>query len=62
MGWSYRRSKKVGPFRFGVSKSGLSASAGSKRVRLSRSTSGRGGASVNLGAGLRWFKSFKRRR
>ena len=62
MGWSYRRSKKIGPFRIGVSRRGLSASAGSKRFRVSRSASGRGGASVNLGGGLRWFKSFRRRR
>jgi hypothetical protein len=62
MGFGFRRSKKIGPFRIGVSKSGLSASAGTKRVRVSRSTTGRGGTSINLGGGLRWFKSTRRRR
>ena len=62
MGFGFRRSKKIGPFRVGLSHRGLSASAGTKRVRVSRSTTGRGGTSVNLGGGLRWFKSIKRRR
>ena len=62
MGLSFRKSKKLGPFRLGISKGGLSGSVGGRRARIGAPTSGRRRASVNLGGGLRWFKSFKRRR
>ena len=62
MGLSFRKSKKLGPFRIGISKGGLSGSVGGRRARIGGSTSGRRSASINLGGGLRWFKSFKRRR
>lgn len=62
MGLSFRKSKKVGPFRIGISKSGLSGSVGGRRARIGSSTSERQSASLNRGGGLRWFKSFKRRR
>ena len=62
MGLSFRKSKKLGPFRIGISKGGLSGSVGGRRARIGGSTSGRRSASINLGEGLRWFKSFKRRR
>ncbi len=61
MGFGFRRSMKLGPFRLGVSHRGMHASAGTKRVRVSRSTTGRGGTSINLGRGLRWTKSRRRR-
>ncbi|WP_375545894.1 DUF4236 domain-containing protein, partial [Dietzia cinnamea] len=38
---SFRRSKKVGPFRITASKSGLGISAGAGPVRVSRSPKGR---------------------
>ena len=62
MGLSFRKSKKFGPFRIGISKSGLSGSVGGRRARIGGSSSGRRSASLNLGGGLRWFKSLNRRR
>jgi hypothetical protein len=62
MGVSFRKSKKLGPFRIGITKSGLSGNVGGRRARIGGSTSGRRSAWVNLGGGVRWFKSFKRRR
>jgi hypothetical protein len=59
--WSFRRSKKVGPFRFTLSRRGLGVSGGSKRVRVGRSATGRRGVSVALPFGLRWFKSLGNR-
>lgn len=62
MGFSFRKSKTLGPFRIGMSKGDLSGSVGGRRARLGGSTSGRRSASINFGGGLRWFKSFKRHR
>lgn len=62
MGWSYRRSKKIGPFRITASRRGLSASGGGNRARVGGSTSGRRSASFNFGHGLRWMKSLRRKR
>lgn len=41
MGWYYRGSKKLGPFRFTTSKSGVTVSSGNRHYRQSVSTSGR---------------------
>lgn len=57
MGWSFRKQKRMGPLNVGLSKGGVSASGGTKRARVGGSTSGRKGASLNLGKGLRWTKS-----
>ena len=62
VGLSFRKSKKVGPFRIGISESGLSGGVGGRRARIGGSTSGCRSVSVNLGRGLRCFKSFRRRR
>lgn len=62
MGWSYRRSKKLGPLRLTVSRRGLSASGGTKRARIGGSTTGRRSASFNFGHGLRWMRSLRRKR
>jgi hypothetical protein len=51
MGWGFRRSSKVGPFRFTVSKSGVSASVGAGGVRLTSSSRGTF-VSVSPGGGL----------
>lgn len=40
MPWRYRRSKKVGPFRFTASKRGISTSFGSRGYRLTRRADG----------------------
>jgi Protein of unknown function (DUF4236) len=53
MGWSLRRSKKVGPFRINLSKSGIGLSAGIKGLRVGRDANGRTYSSVSIpGTGL----------
>jgi hypothetical protein len=48
MGWSLRRSKKVGPFRINLSKSGIGLSAGVKGLRVGRDAKGRTYSSVSI--------------
>lgn len=62
MSWSYRRSKKLGPFRITASRRGLSASGGLGRARIGGSTTGRRSASFSFGHGLRWMRSLRRKR
>lgn len=57
MGFGYRKSKKLGPFRFTLTHKGVSGSVGAGPVRASRSTTGRRSKSVRLGKGLFWRKS-----
>ena len=57
MGFGFRKSKKVGPFRFTLTHRGVSGSAGAGPVRVSRSSSGRRSKSVRIGKGLFWRKS-----
>ena len=57
MGFGFRKSKKVGPFRFTLTHRGVSGSAGAGPFRASRSTTGRRSKSVRLGKGLFWRKS-----
>ena len=57
MGFGFRKSKKVGPFRFTLSKRGVSTSSGAGPVRVSRSSTGRRTTSVRLPFGLTWRKS-----
>ena len=57
MAFGYRRSKKVGPFRFTLTHRGVSGSAGAGPVRFGRSTTGRRTKSVRLGKGLFWRRS-----
>src|SRR5260370_31409396 len=53
MGWSVRRSKKVGLFRINLSKSGIGLSAGIKGLRVGRDAKGRTYSSVSIpGTGL----------
>jgi hypothetical protein len=53
MGWSLRRSKKIGPFRINLSKSGIGLSAGIKGLRVGRDAKGRTYSSVSIpGTGL----------
>lgn len=40
MAFSFKRSKKIGPFRIGISKSGLSMSAGVKGLRVGANSKG----------------------
>jgi hypothetical protein len=52
----FRRSKKVGPFRFTLSKRGLGVSAGAGPVRIGRGATGRNSLTVRLLKGLFWRK------
>ena len=53
-----RWSRKSGPFRFTLSRSGLSSSVGGKRARFRIGGSGKG-ASFNFGKGVRWSKRWR---
>lgn len=57
MGFSFRRSKKLGPFRFTLSHRGVSGSIGAGPLRVSRSSTGRRTKSVRIGKGWSWRKS-----
>jgi hypothetical protein len=57
MGWFGRKTVKAGPFRFTLSRSGVSSSLGSRRGRVRLGSNGRRSASVNLGKGFRWTRS-----
>ena len=60
MGWSYRKSVKLGPFRVSISKSGVGYSLGGKGFRTGVSSRGRKYTSVSIpGTGLRYAKSRK---
>lgn len=54
MGWSWRRSKSMGPFRLTASKRGLGSSFGFGRARVSRSATGRRSFSIRLPFGFRY--------
>ena len=56
MGFGYRRSKRLGPFRFTVTHRSISGSVGAGPVRASRSSTGRRTKSVRLGKGWFWRK------
>lgn len=59
MGWTFRRSRKIGPgLRLNISKSSLGLSGGRRGGRVSANTRGQKG--VSLGAfGFRWFKRWR---
>ena len=57
MGFGFRKSKKVGPFRVTVTHRGVSGSAGAGPIRVGRSSTGRRTKSVRIGKGLFWRKS-----
>ncbi len=58
MGWSYRKSVNVGPFRINVSKSGIGYSVGGRGFRCGVSSRGRRYTSVGIpGTGLRYYSS-----
>ncbi|WP_108651335.1 DUF4236 domain-containing protein [Dongshaea marina] len=48
MGWSYRKSKRIGPFRLNLSRSGLGLSLGVKGARVGISSRGRRYGSLSL--------------
>ncbi len=57
MGLMFRKSRKVGPFRFTLSHRGVSGSVGAGPVRVGRSTTGRRSRSVRIGQGWSWRRS-----
>ncbi|HVA49312.1 MAG TPA: DUF4236 domain-containing protein [Pirellulales bacterium] len=58
MGWSYRKSASIGPFRINVSKSGVGYSFGGKGFRTGVNARGRRYTSMSVpGTGLRYTKS-----
>lgn len=60
MGWSYRKSLNLGPFRINLSKSGIGYSVGGAGFRTGVSSSGRKYRSVSVpGTGLRYYSSKK---
>jgi hypothetical protein len=61
MGWSYRKSSNLGPFRINISKSGVGYSIGGRGFRTGISSSGRRYTSYSIpGTGLRYYQSGKR--
>ena len=58
MGWYYRRSASVGPFRVNLSKSGVGYSVGGRGFRTGVNARGRRYSSASMrGTGLRYYKS-----
>jgi hypothetical protein len=57
MGFGFRRTKKLGPFRVTLTQRGVSGSAGAGPVRIGRSSAGRRTRSVRIGKGLFWRRS-----
>ncbi len=58
MGWSYRKSVNLGPFRVNISKSGIGYSLGGMGFRTGVSSRGRQYRSVSIpGTGLRYSSS-----
>ena len=54
MGLSWRKSKKLGPFRVSASRRGIGTSWGIGPFRRSRSATGRRSWSIRLPFGFRW--------
>ena len=60
MGWSYRKSVGVGPFRINLSKSGIGYSVGGAGFRTGVSSRGRSHKSFSIpGTGVRYYSSSK---
>ncbi len=60
MGWSYRKSVNLGPFRVNLSKSGIGYSVGGAGFRTGVTARGRNYRSVSVkGTGLRYYSSGK---
>ncbi|GAA2906164.1 DUF4236 domain-containing protein [Nonomuraea rubra] len=57
MGWHYRKSIKVGPFRINLSRHGVGHSFGNRRFHVSTTPDGRRYVSVNLPGGIHLSKA-----
>ncbi|MET8988241.1 DUF4236 domain-containing protein [Nonomuraea wenchangensis] len=58
MGWHYRKSIKVGPFRINLSRHGISHSYGNRRFHVTATPDGRRHVSVRLPGGFHVGKTF----
>ena len=57
MGWTYRKSVSLGPFRVNLSKSGIGYSLGGMGFRTGVSSRGRGYKSFSVpGTGMRYYR------
>lgn len=54
MGWTWRKSKKIGPFRVNASKRGIGTSIGLGPFRVSRSARGKRSWSLRFPFGFRY--------
>jgi hypothetical protein len=60
MGFRFRKSKKLGPFRFTMSNSGISSSVGGKGFRYTKRADGKTQISVGIpGSGLYYTETIK---
>jgi hypothetical protein len=60
MGWSYRKSVNLGPFRVNLSKSGIGYSLGGGGFRTGVNSRGRSYRSLSIpGTGMRYYSSSK---
>ena len=58
MGWNFRKSVSIGPFRVTASQSGLSYSVGGKGLRVTRQADGRTRTTVSLpGTGISYSET-----
>lgn len=63
MGWGYRKSIRVGPFRFNLSKTGVGHSVGGRGARYTKTADGRREMTFRIpGTGLSWRRPVSRRR
>jgi len=63
MGWSFRKSVNLGPFRVNVSRSGLGYSVGAGGFRTGVRSNGRSYSSVSIpGTGVRYTSGGSRRK
>ena len=61
MGWSFRKSVRIGPFRVNISKSGVGYSVGGKGFRTGVRSNGSVFQSIGIpGTGLRYTSSSRR--
>jgi hypothetical protein len=60
MGWTYRKSVGLGPFRVNLSKSGIGYSFGGRGFRTGVNSRGRSYKSLSIpGTGMRYYSSSK---
>ncbi|MET9337642.1 DUF4236 domain-containing protein [Nonomuraea sp. NPDC003804] len=60
MGWSFKKSINIGPFRLNLSRGGVGHSWGARAFRVTRTADGRRTLSVNLPGGFHWRKTLGR--